>query len=44
MRPLSKVETGHGCLFNKRSKQEPLREIEDEIEDMDDPEWGPGDF
>ncbi|CAF3376581.1 unnamed protein product [Rotaria sp. Silwood1] len=28
----------------KRSKQEPLSEIEDEIEDMDDPEWGPGDF
>ena len=28
----------------KRREQEPLREIEDEIEDMDDPEWGPGDF
>jgi hypothetical protein len=28
----------------KRRIQEPLSEIEDEIEDMDDPEWGSGDF
>jgi hypothetical protein len=28
----------------KRRVQEPLSETEDEIQDMDDPEWGPGDF
>ena len=28
----------------KRREQKPLSETEDEIEDMDDPDWGPGDF
>jgi hypothetical protein len=28
----------------RRRKQQPLSETEDEIEDMNDPEWGPGDF
>ena len=28
----------------RRCKQEPLSETENEIEDMDDPEWRPGDF
>jgi hypothetical protein len=28
----------------KQRQQELLSETESEIEDMDDPEWGPGDF
>ena len=28
----------------KRREQKPLSETEDEIEDMDNPDWGPGDF
>ena len=30
--------------ISKRCKQEPLSESEDEVLDMDDPDWGPGDF
>ena len=30
--------------ISKRCKQEPLSESEDEVIDMDDPDWGPGDF
>ena len=30
--------------ISKRRKQEPPSENEDEVIDMDDPDWGPGDF
>lgn len=29
---------------SERRDPEPSSETEDEIEDMDDPEWGPGEF